>query len=89
MARTSKTSAKPAEFPLNTKGSTLAEQTRSKANHLTKTERENHFKKASVVIYGKAPESIRKAFARRFGKPLPRPRKRTNLTQTLIDDRGV
>jgi len=57
MARTSKASPKPAEYPLKTKGSRLAEQTRAKANHLTKTEREDHFKKAMVMIYGKTKEA--------------------------------
>ena len=28
------------------------------------------------------------AFAKRFGTPLPRPRKPTNIAQTLIEDRG-
>ena len=52
MARTSKASLKPAEYPLKTKGSRLAEQTRAKANHLTKTEREKHFRKAMVLMRG-------------------------------------
>ena len=29
------------------------------------------------------------AFAKRFGTPLARPKKTTNLTQTLIEDRGL
>ena len=32
--------------------------------------------------------SPRAAFAKRFGSPLPRPRKPTNIAQTLIEDRG-
>ena len=35
------------------------------------------------------PKSLRAAFARRFGKSVSRSKKTTNLTQTLIDDRGV
>jgi hypothetical protein len=52
MARTSKPSPKAAEYPLKTRGSRLAEQTRAKANHLTKTEREQHLKKAMVLMRG-------------------------------------
>jgi antitoxin (DNA-binding transcriptional repressor) of toxin-antitoxin stability system len=32
--------------------------------------------------------SPRSAFAKRFGTPLPRPRKPTRIAQTLIEDRG-
>ena len=32
--------------------------------------------------------SPRSAFAKRFGTPLPRPRKPTKIAQTLIEDRG-
>ena len=34
----------------------------------------------------KSPSS---AFAKRFGTPLARPKKTTNLTQMLIEDRGL
>jgi hypothetical protein len=57
MPHASKASSKPAGYPLKTKGSRLAEQTRAKANHLTKAEREEHFKKAMVMIYGKTQEA--------------------------------
>lgn len=34
-------------------------------------------------------ESPRSAFAKRFGPPLIRPKKMTNIAQTLIEDRGL
>ena len=45
---------------------------------------------AMLTSAGPLPtKSLRAAFARRFGTPLPRPKKATNVTQTLIDDRGL
>ena len=45
---------------------------------------------AMLTKAGPVPEkSPRSAFAKRFGTPLARPKKTTNLTQTLIEDRGL
>jgi len=49
MPRPPKATPKPAEYPLVTKGSKLAEQTRTKANLVTKAVREKHFKKAMAI----------------------------------------
>ena len=45
---------------------------------------------AMLTKAGPVPEkSPRSAFAKRFGTALNRPKKTTNLTQTLIEDRGL
>ena len=45
---------------------------------------------AMLTSAGPLPaKSLRTAFARRFGAPLIRPKKKINATQMLIDDRGA
>lgn len=45
---------------------------------------------AMLTKSGSVPEkSPRSAFAKRFGRPLPRHGKLTHIAQTLMDDRGL